>query len=153
MQDDLLVAIDGSVHSSQIVDVGIEIAKGMALKILLVHVMKDFLDEPEGLRAYEKAEEYRDAYADYIQEIGEQTVEKYTHKIEQAGVPFRSDTPTGNPVEEILEIARLENVRMIVLGMKGRHGLAHIVSLGSVARRVVENSPCPVVVVPAASGK
>ncbi len=122
----------------------------MNLKILLIHVMKDFLDEPEGLRAYEKAEEYRDAYADYVQEIGQQTIEEYSHRIEQAGVPFRSDTPSGNPAEEILEIATLEKVKMIVVGMKGSHGVAHILSLGSVARRVVENSPCPVVVVPSA---
>ena len=148
MEDDLLVAIDGSAHSSRIVDVGIEIAKGMSLKILLVHVLKDFLDEPEGLRAFEKAEEYRDAYADYVQEKGQQIVEEFTHKIEQSGVPFRSVTPTGNPAEKILEIARVDKVKMVVIGMKGRHGIGPITSLGSVARRVVENSPCPVVVVP-----
>jgi nucleotide-binding universal stress UspA family protein len=148
LEDDILVAIDGSKHSTAVIDVATEIAKGMSLKILLVHVLKTLVDEDEGLLTFEKAEEYKDAYADYVQQYGQQLIEEFSHKIEQGGVSFRSVTPSGNPAGEIIEIARLEKVKMLVIGMKGHHGIGRIISLGSVARRVVENSPCPVVVVP-----
>ena len=148
MEGDLLVAFDGSKHSATIIDVALQIAKGMSLKILLVHVVKNLTEEDEGLATFEKAEEYKDAYADLVQQYGQQTVEEFGHKIERAGVPFRSATPSGNPAAEIIEIARLEKVKMLVIGMKGHHGIGRIISLGSVARRVIENSPCPVVVVP-----
>ncbi len=50
--------------------------------------------------------------------------------------------------DEILNVANVEKVRMIVIGIKGLHGLAKIRSLGSVTRRVAENAECPVLVVP-----
>ena len=131
-----------------VTDVATYIAKGMSLKILLVHVLKKLVDEDEGMLTFEKAEEYKDAYADYVEQYGQQLIEEFSHKIEQAGVPYRSISPSGNPAGEIIEIARLEKVKMLVIGMKGHHGIGRIISLGSVARRVVENSPCPVVVVP-----
>ena len=143
-----MVAIDGSKHSSAVTGVAVEIAKGLSLKILLVHVLKNELEEPEGLATFERAEEYKDAYADFIQQYGQQVIEEFGHEVEKSGVPFRSVIPTGNPAGEIIEIARLERVKMLVIGMKGRHGIGRIISLGSVARRVVENSPSPVVVVP-----
>jgi nucleotide-binding universal stress UspA family protein len=148
MEDEILVAIDGSAHSAKIVDVASELAKGLSQKILLVYVLKTPLEEPEGLAAYEKAEDYRDAYADYLEEYGRQITEEFGHRIEKLGVQFRSITPSGNPASEIIEIARLEKVKMIVVGMKGHHGIVHIRSLGSVARRVIENSQSPVVVIP-----
>ena len=148
MEDDILVAIDGSKFSINVIDVALDIAKGMSLKILLVHVLKNEPEETEGMVTFERADDYKDAYADYLQQYGEQIIEEFSHAIEKSGVPFRSIVPTGNPAGEIIEIAKLEKVKMLVIGMKGHHGIGRIVSLGSVARRVVENSPCPVVVVP-----
>ena len=42
---------------------------------------------------------------------------------------------------------------MIVLGVKGLHGLARFRSMGSVARNVIENSPVPVLSVPLVESK
>ena len=53
---------------------------------------------------------------------------------------------TGNTFLEIIQVARDENVDMIVMGTHGRTGLAHVL-IGSVAERVVREAPCPVLTV------
>ena len=53
---------------------------------------------------------------------------------------------TGNTFLEIIQVARVEDVDMIVMGTHGRTGLAHVL-IGSVAERVVREAPCPVLTV------
>ena len=55
---------------------------------------------------------------------------------------------SGLPPGRIVEFAAAEGVAIVVLGSCGRTGLAHVL-LGSVAERVVQLSPLPVVVVKA----
>lgn len=48
------------------------------------------------------------------------------------------------PADEILKLAKQENVDMIVLGTHGRSGLMHLL-MGSVAESVIRRAPCAVV--------
>jgi nucleotide-binding universal stress UspA family protein len=146
--DQILVAVDGSKHSFKVVEKGCEQAKASSSSILLVYVMKELVEEPEGIVSYEKSEGYPDAFSDYLQQLGDQITGKLAEKVKEVGIPLRVVTPSGNVAEQILSIANLDKVKMIVIGVKGLHGLAKIRSLGSVTRRVVENSECPVLVVP-----
>jgi nucleotide-binding universal stress UspA family protein len=50
----------------------------------------------------------------------------------------------GNPVEELLKITVEENVDMVVMGIKGRTDLEYIFA-GSVAEKIFERSPVPIV--------
>ena len=52
----------------------------------------------------------------------------------------------GRPSQAIIEFARKENVDLIVMGTHGRGLTAHVL-LGSVAEKVVRESPCPVLTV------
>jgi|SRR5579862_4147911 len=146
--DQILVAVDGSKHSFNVVGRGCELAKALSASILLVYVMQEYVEEPEGIVSYEKSEGYPDAFADYLQEMSDKITGALAEKIRQSGIPFRTVTPSGNPAEQILNVAKLDDAKFIVIGVKGLHGLAKIRSLGSVARRVVENSDRPVLVVP-----
>ena len=51
----------------------------------------------------------------------------------------------GDPAEEIASYARQIGAGLIVMPSHGRRGLAHLV-MGSVAERVVQRAPCPVLV-------
>ena len=55
---------------------------------------------------------------------------------------------SGLPPGRIVEFAEAEGVGIVVLGSRGRTGLAHVL-LGSVAERVMQLCPLPVVVVKA----
>jgi len=57
-----------------------------------------------------------------------------------------SDLVSGLPPGRIVEVAERDGAQIIVIGSRGRTGLAHIL-LGSVAERVVQMAPMPVVVV------
>ncbi len=52
----------------------------------------------------------------------------------------------GEPVTEILRVARESAADLIVMGTHGRTGLARLL-MGSVADQVVRRAPCPVVTV------
>lgn len=52
----------------------------------------------------------------------------------------------GQPFVEVIRYARSHDIDLIVMGTHGRSGLAHAL-LGSVAERVVQKSPCPVLTI------
>ncbi len=52
----------------------------------------------------------------------------------------------GQAFVEIIRYARSHHIDLIVMGTHGRSGLAHAL-LGSVAERVVQKSPCPVLTI------
>ncbi len=56
----------------------------------------------------------------------------------------------GVPWEHIVEVAREVGADLVVTGTHGRHGVAHAF-YGSVAEKVVQESPIPVLAVPHAS--
>jgi universal stress protein A len=57
---------------------------------------------------------------------------------------------TGPPARAIVEHASAGHFDLIVMGTHGRTGLSHAL-LGSVAERVVQKAPCPVLTVREAS--
>jgi nucleotide-binding universal stress UspA family protein len=62
------------------------------------------------------------------------------------GIQAGTRIATGIPSEQILEAAQGENADLVVLGTRGKTGLAHVL-LGSTAERVIRRSPCPVLAV------
>ena len=53
---------------------------------------------------------------------------------------------TGIPSEEVITAARAEDSDLIVVGTRGKTGLAHVL-LGSTDERVIRGAPCPVLAV------
>jgi nucleotide-binding universal stress UspA family protein len=52
----------------------------------------------------------------------------------------------GRTHEQVITYAKSHDIDLIVMGTHGRSGLAHVL-LGSVAERVVQHAPCPVLTV------
>ena len=53
---------------------------------------------------------------------------------------------SGAPATAITQYAKDEGIDLIIMGTRGRGGVAHLL-LGSVAERVVRTAPCPVLTV------
>lgn len=68
-----------------------------------------------------------------------------------AGVPAEASIRGGHPAREILAVADEFHADLVVIGTHGRGGVEHLL-LGSVAEKVMRKAPCPVMVVPAATG-
>jgi nucleotide-binding universal stress UspA family protein len=63
-----------------------------------------------------------------------------------AAVPHEIVVARGNPAPEILNLAKQRDIEVIVMGTHGRTGVAHFF-LGSVAERVLRESPVPVLTI------
>ena len=144
----IVVAIDGSKHSEKVVDVSCQLAGELGSSIILCYITRRMPEEPEGVRAFEESEHYEEAYSNYLQEVGKAVTTKLAERMEKQNIPYATMAEFGDPVKRILEIARLQDAKMIVLGLHGKHNIGLLRSLGSVARRVIENAECPVLVVP-----
>lgn len=63
-----------------------------------------------------------------------------------AGISHAIFVASGNAAPEILNLAKRQKIDLIVMGTHGRQGLPHFL-LGSVAERVVRESPVPVLTI------
>ena len=67
-------------------------------------------------------------------------------RAERRGIAVTTRVATGIPSEEVITAARAEDSDLIVVGTRGKTGLAHVL-LGSTAERVIRGAPCPVLTV------
>ncbi|MBK5283696.1 MAG: universal stress protein [Nitrospiraceae bacterium] len=67
-------------------------------------------------------------------------------RAERRGIAVTTRVATGIPSEEVITVAKAEDSDLLVLGTRGKTGLAHVL-LGSTAERVIRGAPCPVLTV------
>ena len=67
-------------------------------------------------------------------------------RAERRGITVTIRVATGIPSEGVVTVAQAEESDLIVVGTKGKTGLAHVL-LGSTAERVIRGAPCPVLTV------
>lgn len=67
-------------------------------------------------------------------------------RAERRGIAVTTRVATGIPSEEVIASAQVEDPDLIVVGTRGKTGLAHVL-LGSTAERVIRGAPCPVMAV------
>ena len=73
-------------------------------------------------------------------------LEREAAKLREAGLTVETVVREGYPATAIEEEARTRHADLVVIGTKGHSGLKHLL-LGSVAERVVQKAPCPVLAV------
>ena len=66
--------------------------------------------------------------------------------LERAGLKARAEIRAGDPARELVDAAAEHRADLIVVGSRGRSGLARVL-LGSIARNVVTSAHCSVLVV------
>ncbi|MDG6901468.1 MAG: universal stress protein [Nitrososphaerota archaeon] len=143
----ILVAVNGSKHSEKAADFAADLAKELSAKIILIFVMPR-PDVPEDYADYAKREILANPVASYLNTVSEGIIAKLGARLEKKGVEFEAIYHLGNPVEKILETARARKVGLVVVGMHGRRRLGRLRALGSVSRKIIDESPVPVLVVP-----
>jgi nucleotide-binding universal stress UspA family protein len=83
--------------------------------------------------------------ADLLKKASSQLV-NLKSRSERRGIAVTTRMATGIPSEEVISAARAEDSDLIVVGTRGKTGLAHVL-LGSTAERVIRGAPCPVLAV------
>ena len=67
-------------------------------------------------------------------------------RTERRGIAVTTRVATGIPSEEVITAAQAEDSDLIIVGTRGKTGLAHVM-LGSIAERVIRGASCPVLTV------
>jgi nucleotide-binding universal stress UspA family protein len=134
MLEKILLAVDGSQHARKAVPATIELARAGQGTVHVLHVRE---------LAYAPAAVVGDS-----REEAAQLVAGVVTELKQAGVTAEGSarSATGGPAGAILEQARDLGAGMIVLGSRGLSPLSGLL-LGSVAHKVIQLAPCPVLVI------
>lgn len=144
----VLVALDFTPDSQAALLWACRYGRSFHSRILALHVIHDPGDAPG---YYRKAEE---DLLRPLEEVAADMMKNFLADMRRKhpGVDALKDVEPvlvkGIPASRILEVAKAEDVSLIVLGSQGRTGLPHLL-LGSKAQRVAQLAPMPVTIVKA----
>jgi nucleotide-binding universal stress UspA family protein len=131
----------------------IEIARGLNMNIKLIRVLEQVLDisTMSHWNNIERARLKRDVekYRAQIREKDYEELEKLVSLSNSKGVEASSLVLEGNAAEKINSVINKERPYLVVVGSRRlpSRGLSKLKILGSVARKITEESKCPVLVV------
>lgn len=138
----ILFATDGSAASDNAAKFAVDLARVHGAALTSVYVVDPYPylgigeSNPLGFQAYMSAAQ---------QHAGE-AQDKVRALCEKAGVPFQSRIVEDmTAVSGIMQAVRQNEADLLVVGSHGRTGVARLV-LGSVATKVIAESPVPVLV-------
>ncbi|HEY9166233.1 MAG TPA: universal stress protein [Candidatus Kryptonia bacterium] len=138
----ILVPQDFSDYSLHALRYAITLADLFKSELLVLHIVEpivypaDFSFGQVSIPAME--EEIRKHSEEQLAELVEREI--------PAGVKSSSMIRIGKPFIEIVEVARSENIDLIVISSHGRTGMDHVL-FGSTADKVVRKAPCPVLTI------
>ena len=81
-----------------------------------------------------------------LKQRSEENVGEFENMDEASDVTFHSIIKEGSPAKSILEVAKEEDIDLIVIGSSGKSGFDRFI-MGSVAEKVVNAAKCAVLVI------
>ena len=153
-KDTLLVAVDFTPFSKEAMLFASDLAGKVNARLLVLHVIHD----PAGAPGFYAQKGKKRKFLNSMAEAAEEMMTEFLNDLRQAypaEKPIKSAVPmlvVGTPAMRIVEVAKKENVYMVIVGSYGRTGLSKLL-IGSKAERVVKLSTVPVTVVKSAEEK
>jgi nucleotide-binding universal stress UspA family protein len=141
----IVVAVDFSPHSDRAVEIAADLAARLSAFVDVIHAF----DFPPDYNPY-----LSDSGVELERRIEADVSEKLEHirkRLEQRQIRVNTHFRRGHPSAVIADVARQVGCQLIVIGTRGRGGVAHAL-LGSVAERTLRAAPCSVLCVKAAAG-
>lgn len=135
----ILVAIDFSVKTPRIIETALEMARGAASRLSLIHVVEysPYLFPPDTPLPMD---------FDLEERFCDQAKRRMSELVKQTGAnEAQCFVEVGSPTIEIVRVAQDQGVDLIVMGSHGRHGLQRV--LGSTASGVMHTANCDVLAV------
>jgi len=118
-------------------------------EVVVIHVVDDLsIELPEGADLLNEKELYKilpEVDQEYVTSLIER-LEAIKKILEDEGLIVKLYLKYGNIPKQIVEVAKQEKVKLIVMGAHGK-GLLTEILLGSVSTDVIRNAECPVLIV------
>ncbi len=150
MFDKILVCLDGSPLSEQVVPYATEVAQRFGSRVVILQV----LQIPSSLAAAsaQGAENVIEEELRRLSFEAHQYLDSIATKMKENGVQTEVSVIEGTPGDAIVEFASQSGIELIVLATHGRKSLGRLV-FGSVADHVIRNTTIPVLSVKPDDGK
>jgi len=136
----ILVPTDGSDSSMRAADFALKLAKHFESEIIGIYVIDRVI-----LEEISKIHERHQVEGE-IRRKAERCLNYIVNSAEREGLKASSILVEGQPHDQIVRHAESLGADIIIMGSKGRRG-ANRILIGSVAERVIEYAPCPVLVI------
>ena len=149
----ILLPHDGYEMSDKALKYAIEIAKGLNMNIKIIRVVEEVLDvSTMGIwNNIERARVKRDVEKNktHIRQKEYKKLEKLVSLANSSGVEASSLVLEGDAAEKIILTIKKEKPYLVVIGSNRLKlkGLSRIRALGSVAKKLSEKSPHPVLII------
>ena len=151
MYKTVLVPHSGTPEGDIALKHAIHIAKSSSAKIILLHVIEEFpLPVGFALHSSEIAK-IRKQIAESTREMKITMEKQMTNQVKlckKYGIDTSLKVTVGLPAEEILKIVKNQKTDLIVMAKRRKlKGFKSLLILGSVSRKIVENTSCPVLLI------
>ena len=156
MFNKILAAVDRSDMSIKVFEQALSLAKITSANLMLLHILSQEEEgSPEAL-IYPNIDYYPgwneqsfklyQEHWDKFKNEGLQMLQSWSAQANTSGVNTEFTQNTGSPGKMICELAKFWNADLIIMGRRGRSGLAEVF-LGSESNYVLHHAPCSVQIV------
>jgi nucleotide-binding universal stress UspA family protein len=139
----IVVAVDGSHHSEAALEWAVRMAKGMGSEVVAVFSIAPPVYFDTGYMAPVAPPQFDPQWR---ADIKTEFEERWCKRLKEAGVQYRMILGDGRPASVIAQVADSIDADVIVVGRRGRGGVAELV-LGSVSHELVLHSKRPILLI------
>ena len=139
----IMVAVGFNGYAEELVNYAIQIAQDFNAEIIIANIIHSRDVEAVGTVAAMGYDVDSEHYVSSIKAERQQALDEILKKASYPSEKVRIIIKTGDPTEELLDLALTENIDVIIMGIKGRTELRHML-VGSVAEKVFRRSPVPI---------
>jgi nucleotide-binding universal stress UspA family protein len=139
----IMVAMAFNESSEELLTYAARVAESMNAEMIVVNIINVRDVEAVGSIAAMGYEVDSDHYLSGITDERRQALDAILAKLSFPTDKIRAIFKVGHPVDTLLKIAIRENVDLLVMGIKGRSDLEHIL-VGSLAEKIFRRSPIPI---------
>ncbi len=153
MYDTILVPHAGTPAGDMALEHAIHIAKSSSSEIILLHIIEDFPHIPVFSLHASQVTKIKKEIAQVTKEmktVMEKEMTKRTETCKKNGIDSHLKVVVGLPAEEILKIVKNNKIELIVMAKRRKlKGIKSLLTLGSVSRKIIESTSCPVLMMDA----
>lgn len=151
MYKTILVPHAGTSAGDEALKHAIHAAKDTSTKIIILHIVEE-IQHP---RSFGLSESERENMFDSIKEANEEIrkgmekeMEKRLQQCKDSNIESQIKVAIGDAAEIILDAIDDEKVDLVVMAKRRKlKGMRKLLSMGSVSRKIVENTSCPVLLI------
>ncbi|MEX0862105.1 universal stress protein [Nitrosopumilus sp.] len=153
MYKTILVPHAGTIGGDVALKHAIFTAKYSSSKIILLHVVEEISHPPSFALSSSEREKLLKSITNANDEMRIAMIsemEKRTKICKENGIESSVKVVIGSAAEEILKVIQKNNVDLIVMTKRRKlKGIKSLLTLGSVSRKIVENTSCPILLMDA----